>query len=303
MAKKTAKSTNTKTKKGKNLHSVVVENVALEDEQISSLQPIECVFSDMSPRIMRIMRDLLSPAFIFEKEKIQNTVTFFGSARIKSERVARARLDELKAKSKKTKEYKQQLADAKRDLAMSKYYEAAVDLSRRLQEWFNMLPLSDDQKFYIMTGGGPGIMEAAGEGAFMAGGRPVGATILITDEQRRNPYVDKGVWVNFHYFLMRKFWLLFFSKALVIFPGGTGTFDEFFEVFTLMKTRKTARKIPTVLFGKKFWEDSINFETLIKADVITRADMDFFVYADTVDEAFDYLKKELEVYMKSAGLI
>ena len=303
MAKRTVKSTNTKTKKGKNLHSVVVENVALEDEQISSLQPIECVFSDMSPRIMRIMRDLLSPAFIFEKEKIQNTVTIFGSARIKSERVARARLDELKENPKKTKEYKQQLADAKRDLAMSKYYEAAVDLSRRLQEWFNMLPLADDQKFYIMTGGGPGIMEAAGEGAFMAGGKPVGATILITDEQRRNPYVDKGVWVNFHYFLMRKFWLLFFSKALVIFPGGTGTFDEFFEVFTLMKTRKTARKIPTVLFGKKFWEDSINFETLIKADVITRADMDFFVYADTVDEAFDYLKKELEAYMKSAGLI
>jgi uncharacterized protein (TIGR00730 family) len=257
----------------------------------------------MSPRIMRIMRDLLSPAFIFEKEKIQNTVTIFGSARIKSEKVARARLDELKENPKKTKEYKQQLADAKRDLAMSKYYEAAVDLSRRLQEWFNMLPLADDQKFYIMTGGGPGIMEAAGEGAFMAGGKPVGATILITDEQRRNPYVDKGVWVNFHYFLMRKFWLLFFSKALVIFPGGTGTFDEFFEVFTLMKTRKTARKIPTVLFGKKFWEDSINFETLIKADVITRADMDFFVYADTVDEAFDYLKKELEAYMKSAGLI
>lgn len=303
MAKRTVKSTNTKTKKGKNLHSVVVENVALEDEQISSLQPIECVFSDMSPRIMRIMRDLLSPAFIFEKEKIQNTVTIFGSARIKSEKVARERLDELKENPKKTKEYKQQLADAKRDLAMSKYYEAAVDLSRRLQEWFNMLPLADDQKFYIMTGGGPGIMEAAGEGAFMAGGKPVGATILITDEQRRNPYVDKGVWVNFHYFLMRKFWLLFFSKALVIFPGGTGTFDEFFEVFTLMKTRKTARKIPTVLFGKKFWEDSINFETLIKADVITRADMDFFVYADTVDEAFDYLKKELEAYMKSAGLI
>ena len=146
-------------------------------------------------------------------------------------------------------------------------------------------------------------MEAAGEGAFMAGGKPVGATILITDEQRRNPYVDKGVWVNFHYFLMRKFWLLFFSKALVIFPGGTGTLDEFFEVFTLMKTRKTARKIPTVLFGKKFWENTINFETLIEADVITRADMDFFVYADTVDEAFNYLKGELETYMKSVGLI
>ncbi len=308
MTKKVAKSSKAKkstkvSKSPKNVHSVVVDNVSLEDEQISSEQPIECVFSDMSQRIMRIMRDLLSPAFVFEKENIQNTVTFFGSARIKSESVARANLDALKKKPSKSKEYAKKLADAKRDLKMSKYYTAAVELSCRLQEWFNMLPLPDDQKFYIMTGGGPGIMEAAGKGAYMAGGRPVGATILITDEQRRNQYVDKGVWVNFHYFLMRKFWLLFFSKALVVFPGGTGTFDEFFEVFTLMKTRKTARKIPTVLFGRDFWENSINFETLIKADVINRSDLDFFVYADTVDEAFDYLKGELEVWLKSTKLI
>ncbi len=302
--KKLRQSKDSKPKKlNKNIHSVVVDDVSLEDEQISSLQPIECVFSDMSQRIMRIMRDLLSPAFIFEKENIQNTVTFFGSARIKSEEVARANLEALKQKPSKSKEYAKKLADAKRDLGMAKYYTAAVELSRRLQEWFNMLPLADDQKFYIMTGGGPGIMEAAGKGAYMAGGTPVGATILITDEQRRNPYVDKGVWVNFHYFLMRKFWLLFFSKALVIFPGGTGTFDEFFEVFTLMKTRKTARKIPTVLFGRDFWENCINFETLIEADVITRSDLDFFVYADTVDEAFNYLKGELEAWMKSAKLI
>jgi len=292
-----------KTKSDKNKHHVVVKNVSLEDEQISSDQPIECVFEDMSERLMRIMRDLLSPAFIFEKEKIQNTITIFGSARIKSEEVAKAELDRLLKSPEKTDEYKEKLAAAKNAVEMSKYFTDACELSRRLQEWFNMLPLSDDQKFYIMTGGGPGIMEAAGKGAQMAGGRPVGATILITDEQRRNPYVDKGVWVNFHYFLMRKFWLLFFAKALVVFPGGTGTFDEFFEVFTLMKTRKTARKIPTVLFGRKFWENSVNFETLIKADVITRDDLDFFIYADTVDEAFDYLKKELSDWMKKSKLI
>lgn len=287
----------------KNQHRVVVKNVALEDEQISSEQPIECLFSDVSPRLMRIMRDLLSPAFIFEKEKIQNTITFFGSARIKPEEDAKEALAELKKRPAKTAEYKQKLAAAKEAVAMSKYYTAACELARRLQEWFNMLPLPEDQKFYIMTGGGPGIMEAAGKGAHIAGGTPVGATILITDEQRRNPYVDKGVWVNFHYFLMRKFWLLFFAKALVVFPGGTGTFDEFFEVFTLMKTRKTARKIPTILFGRKFWKGCLNFETLIKADVITRDDLDFFVYADTVDEAFDYLTREISAYLKKTKLI
>ncbi len=292
-----------RTSASKNAHSVVVKNASLEDEQISSEQPIECVFSDMSQRLMRIMRDLLSPAFIFEKEKIQNTVTFFGSARIKSEQVAKDALEALKKRPESTKAYREKLAAAKECVEMSKYYTAACELARRLQEWFNMLPLPEDQKFYIMTGGGPGIMEAAGKGAQMAGGIPVGATILITDEQRRNPYVDKGVWVNFHYFLMRKFWLLFFAKALVVFPGGTGTFDEFFEVFTLMKTRKTARKIPTVLFGKKFWENSVNFETLIKADVITRSDLDFFIYADTVDEAFDYITGELEKWVKQAKLI
>ena len=287
----------------KNSHKVAVKNVALEDEQISSEQPIECLFSDVSPRLMRIMRDLLSPAFIFEKEKIQNTITFFGSARIKPEEDAKEALAELKKRPAKTAEYKQKLAAAKEAVAMSKYDTAACELARRLQEWFNMLPLPDDQKFYIMTGGGPGIMEAAGKGAHIAGGTPVGATILITDEQRRNPYVDKGVWVNFHYFLMRKFWLLFFAKALVVFPGGTGTFDEFFEVFTLMKTRKTARKIPTILFGRKFWKGCLNFETLIKADVITRDDLDFFVYADTVDEAFDYLTREISAYLKKTKLI
>ena len=124
----------------------------------------------------------------------------------------------------------------------------AEELARRLQEWSNCLDLPEDEKFYIMTGGGPGIMEAANKGAYKAGGTPVGATIVIPDEQKRNKYLDRGVWINFNYFLMRKFWLLFFAKALVVFPGGTGTFDEFFEVFTLMKTRKTRSYIPTVLF-------------------------------------------------------
>jgi len=259
--------------------------------QISCDQPIECAFADMSERIMRIQRDLLMPAFIFEQEKIQNTITFFGSARIKPADVAKAEYDVIK----KTKGVSKKTLDAaKMACEMSKYYTAAEELALRLQIWSNSLEIPQADKYYIMTGGGPGIMEAANKGACHGGGKTVGATILIPGEQRRNSYVDRGVWVNFNYFLMRKFWLLFFAKALIAFPGGTGTFDEFFEVFTLMKTRKTHNYIPTVLFGRKFWESVVDFEYMIKADVITREDLNFFRFAETVDEAYDFITSELE---------
>ena len=310
MAKRTVKSTNTKTKKGKNLHSVVVENVALEDEQISSLQPIECVFSDMSPRIMRIMRDLLSPAFIFEKEKIQNTVTIFGSARIKSEKVARERLDELKENPKKTKEYKQQLADAKRDLAMSKYYEAAVDLSRRLQEWFNMLPLADDQKFYIMTGGGPGIMEAGNRGANDVGTPSTGLNIKLPFEQHPNPYISDALNMQFRYFFIRKFWFLHIARALIVFPGGFGTLDEMFEALTLIQTRRYSEKVPVVIFGTEFWKKLINWEYLVETGMINKEDLNLFLFTDSVEEAYEYItnilgeqENQLERDRRSFGVI
>ncbi len=256
-------------------------------------QPIECAFEGMSERLMRIQRDLLMPAFIFEQEKIQNTITFFGASRIKPEDVARKEL----AAAKKRSGSKEGLEAAKMACEMSKYYTAAEELARRLQEWSNCLDLPEDEKFYIMTGGGPGIMEAANKGAYKAGGTPVGATIVIPDEQKRNKYLDRGVWINFNYFLMRKFWLLFFAKALVVFPGGTGTFDEFFEVFTLMKTRKTHSYIPTVLFGKKFWENAVDFDWLVKTDVITKSDLGFFEYAETVEEAYNIITSKLEKMM------
>ncbi len=258
-------------------------------------QPIECVFEGMSERLMRIQRDLLMPAFIFEQEKIQNTITFFGASRIKPEDVAKNAYED--AKKRGGRGSKAQLEAAKMAYEMSKYYTCAEELARRLQEWSNCLDLPEDKKFYIMTGGGPGIMEAANKGAYRAGGTPVGATIVIPDEQKRNKYLDRGVWINFNYFLMRKFWLLFFAKALVVFPGGTGTFDEFFEVFTLMKTRKTHSYIPTVLFGRKFWEKSVNFDWLVKTDVITKDDLGFFEYAETVDEAFNFITSKLEKQM------
>lgn len=270
-----------------------------EAEALSSEQPIECVFADMSDRLMKIQRDLLMPAFIFENERVQNTITFFGSARIKPEEAALAELKAVQSNEKlEGADRREALSKAKTAVEMSKYYTQAEELARRFQEWSNTLDLPEDEKFYIMTGGGPGIMEAANRGAYIAGGKTVGATITIPDEQARNTYVRNGVWINFHYFLMRKFWLLFFAKALIAFPGGTGTFDEFFEVFTLMKTRKTDHYIPTVLFGKKFWENVVDFDYMVKTDVITKSDLKFFRFADSVDEAYEFVTSELERTMK-----
>ena len=249
-------------------------------------QPIEGVFADMSERLLKIQRDLLMPAFIFEKNKVQNTITFFGSARIKPESVAKKMLADVK-KNPKAKDYKAKLKSAQKAVAMSKYYTCAEELARRLQEWVNAQHLPDEGKYYIMTGGGPGIMEAANKGAFIAGGKSVGATILISDEQHRNDYVDTSVWFDFNYFLMRKFWLLFFAKAIVVFPGGAGTLDELFEVFTLVKTHKAQGKIPMVLFDGAFWKKIVNFPALVEADVITEKDMELLTFVDSVDEAFD----------------
>ena len=249
--------------------------------------PFECVFADMSERLLKLQRDLIMPAVIFEKNKIQNTITFFGASRIKPADAAKAELEKIK-KNPGAKGYREKLRHAKNVLAMSKYYAAAETLAKRLQEWVNISNVPEEDKFHIMTGGGPGIMEAVNRGTFMAGGTTVGATISIGSEIR-NEYVEKGVWFNFNYFLMRKFWLLFFAKAIVVFPGGVGTLDELFEVLTLIKTRKTHKKIPMVLFGKSFWQKAINFKALLAADVISQSDVDLIKYADTVEDAYNYI--------------
>ncbi len=266
-------------------------------------QPIDSAFSNMSERIVKIQRDLLMPAITFDHFGIQNTITFFGASRIKSPAVADANLAEIKKRMKKvarpTRAMKDKLAAAERDKKMSKYYAMAEELAMRLQEWINLQQFSERENYYIVTGGGPGIMEAANKGAFMAGGRNLGLTITIPDEQRQNDYVTKELGINFHYFLMRKFWLLFFAKAIVVFPGGTGTFDEFFEVFTLMKTCKTHETFPIVLFDKAFWSKAVNFQHLIDSDVITANDLKFFKYVETVDEAYEFIVTGLEKRLKA----
>ena len=253
--------------------------------------PAESVLSDMSELVLKVQRGLIVPALIFARHKIGNTITFFGASRIKSPAKAKEELEEV-MKNKRRKDYRARLSAAKHAVEMSQYYQQSEDLAFKLQMWINDSGIPETDKPYIMTGGGPGIMEAAAKGAYMAGGVPVGATIPISSEEQRNIYVDRGVWYQFNYFFMRKFWLMAMARAVIVCPGGFGTLDEFFEILTLVKTGKEDR-IPLVLFDRKFWDPIINFDELIKNDVITKEDMQLIHFSDTIDDAFEFVTESL----------
>jgi uncharacterized protein (TIGR00730 family) len=198
-------------------------------------------------RPLRILAEYLEPLSRFQRHHIQDTIVFMGSARLKSREAASAAV----AEAEKTGI---DLASARTALELSEYYEAARSLANRLTEWSKNLA-QEERRFVICTGGGPGIMEAANRGASEAKGYNVGLTISIPNEEFNNPYVSRELHVHFHYFFMRKFWFVYLAKAFVIFPGGFGTLDELFEILTLVQTRKMRKRVPIVLYGKKFWDE------------------------------------------------
>jgi uncharacterized protein (TIGR00730 family) len=150
------------------------------------------------------------------------------------------------------------------------------------------------KQFSIATGGGPGIMEAANRGAHLAGAPNVGLNISLPFEQDPNSFQTPELAFEFHYFFVRKFWFMYLAKALVAFPGGFGTLDELFELLTLVQTRKTVKRLPIVIYGREFWQKLINWDYLVDRQVISREDLDLFAFCDTVDEAFEHLKAELQ---------
>ena len=181
---------------------------------------------------------------------------------------------------------------------MSKYYEDAVELSRRLTEWSMNLETSAN-RFIVCTGGGPGIMEAANRGAKKAGGYSVGLNISIPFEQFVNHYVTKELSFEFHYFFMRKFWFAYLSKAFIVFPGGFGTFDELFEILTLVQTDKIRKKLAIVIYDEKYWKSVVNFDALIEHGVISESDLKVFNFCNDVDTAFKIIKEHLrEKFLK-----
>jgi hypothetical protein len=244
-------------------------------------------------RPLRVLAEFLEPHARFRKNRVHNTVVFFGSARIIPEKVAEfeyktleSRLNESENPSKKLR---QDLKAAEKSLRMSRYYSEAALLSQRLTEWFR----SENINFHVCSGGGPGIMEAANLGATKAKGTSVGLNISLPAEQVPNPYQTRELACEFHYFFIRKFWFFYLSKALVIFPGGYGTMDELFELLTLIQTKKTQKKLPVVLYDSAFWDSVVDFGSLEKWGVIDSSDLDLFEICDTVDDALNFLKKEI----------
>jgi uncharacterized protein (TIGR00730 family) len=224
----------------------------------------------------------------FIRENVKDTIVFYGSARILSQQEARQKVRRVSRLKNATRA---KIIEAQTQLEMSRYYTDTVELSKRLTQWsINQEP---GNRFVICSGGGPGIMEAANRGARLAGGKTIGLNISLPFEQDPNKYITPSLNFEFHYFFMRKFWFAYLAKALVIMPGGYGTMDELFELLTLVQTGKIKKKMPIVIYDRKFWEKVINFEILAKKNLITKADLNLFYIAETVDDAFDHLVSEL----------
>ena len=245
-------------------------------------------------RIIRILAEYLEPQSRFCKQKIVDTIVFFGSARLKSKREATLEYNKFKTMDANSyPNFAEKLRVAQHHVKMSKYYEDAVQLSKRLTEWSLKLNTKAN-RFTICTGGGPGIMEAANKGAKLAYGKSIGLNISIPFEQFVNKYVPKSLSFEFHYFFMRKFWFTYLAKSLVVFPGGFGTMDEFFEILTLVQTGKIKKKMLIIVYDEKYWKSIINFEGLIKNGAISENDMKHFKFCNSVDETFivitEYLK-------------
>ena len=279
-----------------------LENAPLAYENLAFLNSAD-------GRLIRIVAEYLEPLSRFRRERIQDTVVFFGSARFRGKAEADHELELLDntGSSQPAPSHEQpasvpQIVEGtasnlqrKRAVAaveMARYYEDARRLSQLLTRWAKQIPSSRD-RFVVTSGGGPGIMEAANRGAYEAGGKTIGLNIRLPFEQFPNPYITPSLNFEFHYFFMRKLWFAYLSKALVVFPGGFGTLDEMFEILTLAQTHKLAKKITVVIYGSDYWKKVFNLEALVDTGTISPKDIELFQFADTPEQAFEMLRKGL----------
>jgi len=260
-------------------------------------------------RILRILAEYQEPMARFRRERVQDTVVFFGSARFRALDVARAQFELLENSGSAQPAPKeeqpidieeveasevsgQKLLRAGAAIEMAAYYEDARKLAFMLASWAKTLQ-GPRHRFVVTSGGGPGIMEAANRGAHEAGAKTIGLNIKLPFEQEPNPYITPALNFDFHYFFMRKYWFAYLAKALVIFPGGFGTLDEMFEILTLVQTHKLAKKITVVIYGSTYWKSVVNLDILAEKGAIAVSDLDLFHFADTPEEAFELLKRGL----------
>ena len=239
-------------------------------------------------RTIRILAEYNEPLARFRKYNVKNLIVFFGSSRSLNLESARKEI----ALTHKSLDMQKLNDREQKKLRLAAYYEDAVELSKQLTKWA-MNKSSGKQSYYICSGGGPGMMEAANKGAALAGGKSVGLNISIPTEQYPNTYISEELKFEFHYFFIRKFWFIYLAKALVIFPGGFGTMDEWMEVLTLIQTHKITKRLPIVVYGREYWNEIINFESLVSWGTIDEHDAKLFHLCDDVDSAYKYLTKNL----------
>ncbi len=230
-------------------------------------------------RPVRMQLELLKPELVQREQGIQSTIVMFGSARILPADQARQRLQAAQDSGDASA-----VRRAETSLAMSHFYEGA----RRFAGLVSQRTRGFDTPVYVVTGGGPGIMEAGNRGVHEVGGKSIGLNIVLPHEQAPNPYITPELCFQFHYFALRKMHFLMRSIALVCFPGGFGTLDELFETMTLVQTGKS-RARPILLFGRAFWEKLVNFEHLVDTGMISAGDLKLFHFVETAEEAWAFL--------------
>jgi hypothetical protein len=245
-------------------------------------------------RALRILSEYFDPLAHLRRVGVQHTVVFFGSARILPRDVALQKLREVELAGRKSTATALQanLKRARMAVHMSRYYEAARELSRLITAW--AMKVNNSPNFLMVcSGGGPGIMEAANRGASEAGGKSIGLNIKLPMEQKPNPYISPELSMLFRYFFMRKLWFAQPAKALIVFPGGFGTMDEMFEFLTLIQTHKMGHRVPILLYGSKYWKAAINFAWLLQSGTISSEDLKVIRFVDSPQQAFEILKNEV----------
>lgn len=248
-------------------------------------------------RPLRILAEYLEPLARFKEQSIQDTVVFFGSARVQSREDAEEALARLVRRQVGDGggESDEHVVRGRKAVEWSRYYEEARELAGLVTAWSLTLE-STAHRFVVTSGGGPGLMEAANRGAKEAGGKTIGLNIRLPFEQGPNPYITEGLHFEFRYFFMRKFWFAHLAKALVIFPGGFGTLDEMFEILTLMQTEKLAEQIQIILYGAEYWNRVLDFDALLEWGAVDAHDIRLLDRANTPQEAFELLKGHLTAH-------
>jgi uncharacterized protein (TIGR00730 family) len=251
----------------------------------------------LAARPLRILAEYIDPINRLRQAHVGDTIVMFGSARIQPRDEALAHLKKVQrqARGRQSSEWRAKIRAAHSIVEMSRYYEDARELSRRITAWGRTLG-PHPQRFVICSGGGPGIMEAANRGAAEAGGTSIGLSIQIPQEQKPNPYITPELNFYFHYFFMRKLWFAQMAKALIVFPGGFGTMDELWEMLTLLQTGKLSSQHLILIYGRKYWDKVLNWEEMVRSGTINEREYKLLEFADTVDEAFEKVRARMEAY-------